>query len=85
MTDLPDSPTNVAPELLDAEALFRNYRRLPVRPGSAPDSKLPRPNDHAFDVDDLAQEISVAVLRGRHYYRPERGRLTTWLARMAIR
>jgi DNA-directed RNA polymerase specialized sigma24 family protein len=84
MTDLPDSPTNVAPELLDAEALFRNYRRF-LYALALRRLEVAAPNDHAFDVDDLAQEISVAVLRGRHYYRPERGRLTTWLARMALR
>jgi DNA-directed RNA polymerase specialized sigma24 family protein len=43
------------------------------------------PFDRAFGADDLTQEIATAVYRGRAYFRPEKARLTTWLARMASR
>lgn len=43
------------------------------------------PCDHAFDVVDLAQEIAIAVYCGRHYFRPERGKLTAWLGRVTVR
>jgi DNA-directed RNA polymerase specialized sigma24 family protein len=82
---LTDAPrTDIAPELADGAALFRSYYRYLFAIARRLRSRT-APYDRAFDTEDLAQEIASAVFRGRHYFRPERGRLTHWLGRMAVR
>lgn len=79
--------TDAAPDmadLSDGDALFRRYYPFILFLGRRR-LEYAAPADRAFGADDLAQEIAAAVYRGRHYFRPDRGRLTAWLARMASR
>jgi DNA-directed RNA polymerase specialized sigma24 family protein len=74
---------DAAPDLA-GEAVYRDYYpflMVLARRGL----ERAAPNDPAFGVDDLAQEIAAAVYKGRGYFDPARGRLTNWLARMASR
>lgn len=80
----PDSRAEIAPELADADDLFRHYYRY-IHALARRLQEYAVPYDRAFDAADLAQEIALAVYLGRHYFRPERGKLTAWLGRMAVR
>jgi RNA polymerase sigma factor (sigma-70 family) len=81
---LTSTPVTIAPELLDADALFRAFGRYILAVANRR-IEIAAPTDHAFDADDLAQESAIAIHRGRHYFRPERGRLAPWLAKMVSR
>jgi RNA polymerase sigma factor (sigma-70 family) len=59
------------------EDLFRQYERLVFKT-----AYLITGNKEA--ADDALQEVFISVWKSRHTYKPDRGKLTTWLRRITV-